>query len=242
MIPTVTLARIYEKQGLLKKAAEVYRTLIQNDPDRRSELAAALAEVEQRRKGAGHGSSTPDTRAVLSALERWQRAVRSRKAELDLVGSSPTQVLVLGASGRDAAGPNPADELNLHDLARECDDPGMKVDVVRADQPGRLVAEINGGDARYHALVIVAERLDWADTDVINALSTVHVPVVAACLSNATGGEKKAGGSGIGGAVTAFMAGMGKTGCIMAVKAAGKMARESTETAGVPGLSGRSER
>jgi hypothetical protein len=44
-IYTVTMARVYAEQGLWKKAAEVYRFLLEQEPQR-EDLAAELAKVE----------------------------------------------------------------------------------------------------------------------------------------------------------------------------------------------------
>ncbi|RJQ65465.1 MAG: hypothetical protein C4530_00700 [Desulfobacteraceae bacterium] len=44
---TATLARLYVKQGHLRKAAGIYRRLVQREPDR-SELAVELSEIEDR--------------------------------------------------------------------------------------------------------------------------------------------------------------------------------------------------
>lgn len=48
---TVTMARIYENQGLWNKAAEIYRYLLKQEPDRK-DLAEALAEVERKMEAA----------------------------------------------------------------------------------------------------------------------------------------------------------------------------------------------
>ena len=44
---TVTMARVYEKQGLWDKAADIYRFLLKEEPDRK-DLAEALLEVERK--------------------------------------------------------------------------------------------------------------------------------------------------------------------------------------------------
>lgn len=45
LVPTVTLARLFEKQGLLDKAAAVYKKLIATEPYRQ-DLRRALGDVE----------------------------------------------------------------------------------------------------------------------------------------------------------------------------------------------------
>jgi hypothetical protein len=44
---TVTMARVYENQGYLEKAAEIYRHLLKLEPDRK-DLAQALVGIEQK--------------------------------------------------------------------------------------------------------------------------------------------------------------------------------------------------
>lgn len=47
-IRTATMAKIYAAQGHYDKAAEIYRDLLQQDPER-NDLTAAFAEVEKKR-------------------------------------------------------------------------------------------------------------------------------------------------------------------------------------------------
>ena len=44
---TVTMARVYEDQGHWERAAEIYRYLLEQEPER-TDIADALAEVEKR--------------------------------------------------------------------------------------------------------------------------------------------------------------------------------------------------
>ena len=44
---TVTMARVYEDQGHWEKAAEIYRYLLKQEPEK-EDIADALAEVERR--------------------------------------------------------------------------------------------------------------------------------------------------------------------------------------------------
>ncbi len=50
---TVTMARVYEEQGHLEKAAEIYRYLIKAEPERR-ELIEKLVEIENKLDAAGN--------------------------------------------------------------------------------------------------------------------------------------------------------------------------------------------
>jgi hypothetical protein len=56
--PTVTLARLYEQQGFLDKAASVYRELLLIEPGR-TELKEAIEAIERRLAGV-----TPLTRKI----------------------------------------------------------------------------------------------------------------------------------------------------------------------------------
>jgi len=49
---TETMARIYESQGHFDRAAAIYRRLLARDPER-SDLAARLAEIEERARSHG---------------------------------------------------------------------------------------------------------------------------------------------------------------------------------------------
>jgi hypothetical protein len=44
---TVTMARVYEDQGLWEKAAEIYHSLLKQEPERK-DLADALSHVENK--------------------------------------------------------------------------------------------------------------------------------------------------------------------------------------------------
>jgi tetratricopeptide (TPR) repeat protein len=50
---TVTMARVYENQGLWDKAAEIYRYLLKLEPERK-DLAEALSKVERKMEEAIH--------------------------------------------------------------------------------------------------------------------------------------------------------------------------------------------
>ena len=48
---TVTMARVYENQGLWDKAAEIYQYLLKQEPERK-DLSEALSDVERKMAGA----------------------------------------------------------------------------------------------------------------------------------------------------------------------------------------------
>ena len=69
MMDTITLAELYEEQGHVDKAIEVYRKILDTSPET-EEVEARLAELEER---IGH---PPKDRALLSVLESWQSKLR----------------------------------------------------------------------------------------------------------------------------------------------------------------------
>ena len=73
MMDTITLAELYEQQGHVDKAIEVYRKIIDTSP-RTEEIEAKLAELEQQI------GSPPQDRTLLSVLEDWQRKLQERGA------------------------------------------------------------------------------------------------------------------------------------------------------------------
>ena len=63
---TPTMAKIYEDQGLFEKAAEIYRFLLKQDPDRQ-DIREALSEIEQRH----FGDEKKDHPSLVSLFVKW---------------------------------------------------------------------------------------------------------------------------------------------------------------------------
>ena len=63
---TVTMARVYENQGLWDKAAEIYQYLLKQEPERK-DLAEALSKVERKMEGAIH--KNPDD--LIPLFREW---------------------------------------------------------------------------------------------------------------------------------------------------------------------------
>jgi hypothetical protein len=63
---TVTLARLFAAQGHWEKAAGIYRTLLQHEPDR-EDLAQALSAAEQQLAASGRES----THDLVPLFRRW---------------------------------------------------------------------------------------------------------------------------------------------------------------------------
>jgi tetratricopeptide (TPR) repeat protein len=79
MMDTITLAELYEQQGHVDKAIEVYRKILDTSPET-EEVEARLAELEKR---IGY---PPQDLTLISALEAWQSQVRE---EADLESMPP---------------------------------------------------------------------------------------------------------------------------------------------------------
>ena len=73
MMDTVTLAELYEQQGHVDKAIEVYRKVLETSPET-EEVEARLAELEKRIGEPQEG------RTLLSVLEAWQSKLREKAA------------------------------------------------------------------------------------------------------------------------------------------------------------------
>ncbi len=73
MMDTVTLAELYEQQGHVDKAIEVYRKILETSPET-EEIEARLAELDKRIGEPQEG------RTLLSVLEAWQSTLREKAA------------------------------------------------------------------------------------------------------------------------------------------------------------------
>ena len=72
---TVTMARVYEDQGLWDKAADIYRYLLKQEPER-NDLAEALSKVERKMEGTNHKKSDdliPLFREWINLLLQYRR-------------------------------------------------------------------------------------------------------------------------------------------------------------------------
>ena len=70
---TVTLAELYEQQGHVDKAIEVYRKILETSPET-EEVEARLAELEKRI------GEPQECRTLISVLEAWQSKLREKAA------------------------------------------------------------------------------------------------------------------------------------------------------------------
>ena len=65
-IQTVTMAGIYADQGHYEKAADIYKFLLEKDPDRQ-DLADALARIRQKQIQEKHGNG----KDLAQLLDEW---------------------------------------------------------------------------------------------------------------------------------------------------------------------------
>jgi hypothetical protein len=83
---TVTMARVFEDQGHWEKAAEIYRYLLEQEPER-IDIADALAEVEKRLdKGITKNADdlSPLIREWIHLMFRYRRLQKLRQLKNQL--------------------------------------------------------------------------------------------------------------------------------------------------------------
>lgn len=61
---TATMAKVYAEQGYLEKAAEIYKSLLEKEPER-TDIMNALSEIEKTRR------EKADTKNLVSIFCRW---------------------------------------------------------------------------------------------------------------------------------------------------------------------------
>ncbi|HIJ55986.1 MAG TPA: hypothetical protein HPQ03_07665 [Deltaproteobacteria bacterium] len=79
---TATMARVYAQQGHFQKAAEIYRHILSNEPDRQ-DIATELSMVEQKSADMEQ-EQEKDTREsdLVYLFQKWfQTAARHRRIE-----------------------------------------------------------------------------------------------------------------------------------------------------------------
>lgn len=86
---TVTMARVYEDQGHWEKAAEIYRYLLKQEPERK-DIADALVEAE-RRLDEGITKNADDLTPLIGEwihlMFRYKRLQKLRQLKNQLQGS-----------------------------------------------------------------------------------------------------------------------------------------------------------
>lgn len=230
--PTVTLAKLYEGQGLLDKAAAVYRKLVALEPNR-TELDEALRGIERRLEGQRRQPGKSEKKRALYRLRQWQGAISGRKRGLDQRHEKKTRILVIHGQNPDMPGPRDTPSSNdvtleqtdkdIKDAAEAC---GICVDIFQSSREGELVQKICEASDSYDAVIINPGEHTRTSMAIRDALSKLEIPIIEVHLSNIFGLELSGEKSLISDVVTAHLAGFGKEGYSMAVRAARNMTLE----------------
>ncbi len=235
VIPTTTLARLYEKQGLLLEAAAVYKELLRVEPGREA-LQKALTDIETRLSGQKPQTPSKEAQTVLSQLQRWRQVVFSRRQAL--VRHTEHSVRVLVIQGPDVASvslgerPERSGKITAEEteacIRRVAGDCGIMADFFRADDEKALIRRIREAAGGYDALVIDSGRSYRPGSDTRDALGELDIPIVLVHPVNALR-EGLCSEPGLEDVVTAHLAGFGREGYGMALRAAARMARPFVE-------------
>lgn len=227
--PTVTLARLYEKQGFLDKAVAIYKKLIAVEPDRQ-DLRQALEDVERWHEGEKVQPRESEPRTILSQLTKWQTAICSRKKTLDQRQERDGKILVIYGQNLDMAGRKDRfsdGEVALEQIDRQikttAEACGTSADTFQSSDEDELVQQIFDASGRYDALIINPAGLSRTSTAIKDALTTLDIPVIEVHLSNTCSQEPSGQKSLISEVAIAHIAGFGKQGYLMAVQAAANM-------------------
>jgi 3-dehydroquinate dehydratase-2 len=228
VIPTVTLARLYEKQGFLDKAVAVYRKLLALEPGR-TELEEPLRDLERRLEGR-RTKPRNEVRTVFSQLSRWHGAIGRRKKRLDQWRGKRRKILVIhGPIPELFEGPEPSyfDHVTLEQIhqkiqnaAQAC---GMMVETFQSNHEEDLIRKIRSASGNYDVLIINPTQCTDTNVAIREALSTLDCPVIEVHPSNRCGQDPSSQKSLIADLVTAHLAGFGHEGYVMAVRAAANM-------------------
>jgi len=231
--PTVTLAKTYEKQGLLDRAAEVYRELMVLEPHR-TELGEALEAVERRLGSGRRDSLESGTQAVLSRLQRWQQGIDGEKKTRGRRPHNQRKILVIHGSRADIfpqTEPVAFSEVTLEQIDEEIREAAaacsMEVDTFQSDDEEELARGIRKASEGYDALIINPAGHTYKGVAIREALSGLDIPIIEVHLSKSHPRGKVGQKSLIADKVTAQLAGFGKEGYVMAVRASANMTRKA---------------
>jgi 3-dehydroquinate dehydratase-2 len=234
VVPTVTLAKLYETQGFLDKAAAVYRKMLALDPDR-TELEAQLRDIESRLQTRAPESRKSEATTILTQLKKWHGVIGRRKKVLDQWHGKTRKILVIH-------GPTPeptwSDDVALEQIHRQIKEAaeayGMTAETFQSNYEGELVSKIRSASDDYDVLIINPTRYTYTSVAIKDALSTLDLPVIEVHPSNTCGQDPASQKSLIAEVVTAHLAGFGQEGYVMAVRAAANMTEQEEALAGRP--------
>ena len=232
-MPTVTLAKLYEKQGFLEKAASIYRRLLSSEPER-VDLKEELAAI--RKKLAGSIKVEAPQPIVLSKPLTGVNSVHREEGKmLDQADEKKGTILVVHGPNLNMLGgrePSVYGTSTLHEIdeeikqtAAEC---GMAAETFQSNHEGEIVEKIHEALAGYDALIINPAAYTHTSIAIRDALLMLEIPVIEVHLSNVHGREPFRHKSMIADVVTGQVVGFGKDGYLMAVKAVSNMIRKAS--------------
>ncbi|NVM21537.1 MAG: type II 3-dehydroquinate dehydratase [Desulfobacterales bacterium] len=219
--PTVTLARLYKKQGFLDNAAAVYKRLIALEPSR-TDLREALKDIERRLENQSEQLREDDATTILDRLRKWQSAIYARKRMLDQRYEGGGKVLVIHGSDLDLSGGLTVEQID-REITKTAQEYGMTADTFQTDDEVKLAKKISEATSGYDALIINPAGDTCTGAAIREALLTLDIPIIEVHLSNIYRQEPILQESPIADVATAHLAGFGKEGYILAVRAAADM-------------------
>jgi 3-dehydroquinate dehydratase-2 len=229
LTPTVTLAELYEEQGFLDKAASIYKKLLVMEPDR-AELKGALEAIEKRLAGSTPHPQKSETKTMLGHLNGWRKVIRERKKMLDQKGEKRRKVLVihgpnlrmLGRREPSVYGTSTLKEID-EEIKKTAEELGMSADTFQSNHEGELIEKIYETLDGYDVLIINPAAYTHTSVAIRDALLMLDIPIIEVHLSNIYRREPFRQKSMIADVVTAQVAGFGKDGYSIAVRAAANM-------------------
>lgn len=229
LAPTVTLAKLYEEQGFLDKAASVYKRLLAIEPGQ-TELKEALEAVEERLEGTIPLSRKSETQTLLRPSTGSEQATTERKKMVDEKSNEPRRILVihgpnlnmLGRREPSVYGTSTLEEIDeeIKKTAVEC---GMSADTFQSNHEGELIEKIYEAIDGYEVLIINPAAYTHTSVAIRDALLMLDIPIIEVHLSNIYRRESFRQKSMIADVVTAQVVGFGKDGYPIAVRAAASM-------------------
>jgi 3-dehydroquinate dehydratase-2 len=246
--PTVTLAKVYERQGLLHEAAEVYRALLALEPER-SDLNRALKDIEGRLKEEREERLTWEPETVLTRLERWQQGIEGRKGAAGKRSEKEMKVMVIRGSKEDTGGqweePS-SDGFGSRDVDTQVKDVagkrGILAETFQSHDERDLVWKIEDTLGRYDVLIIDPGEYAHTSMTMREALSRLEIPIIEVHPSNTSGKGSLGQKSLTADVATAHLAGFGIKGFTMALEAATNLKNKAPRQKGVHNLTNSGKR
>lgn len=232
-MPTVTLAKLYEKQGFLEKAAAIYRRLLSSEPER-VDLKEELASVKKKLAGSMRVEKSQPA-AASRPLTQGNSVHQEEEEMLDQADEKRGTVLVvhgpnlnmLGGREPGVYGKSTLDEID-EEIKRTAADCGMIAETFQSNHEGEIVEKIHEALAGYDAVIINPAAYTHTSVAIRDALLMLEIPIIEVHLSNVHEREAFRHKSMIADVVTGQIVGFGKDGYMLAVKAVSNMVRNAS--------------